>query len=83
MAITWRDTEVAASRLISRDCGTRSSARVELLGYVRHRAANEPEGNPMRPVERDRLQRGGGEPAAVNRRVVLGEHHVFPPLEHP
>ena len=39
----------------------------ELFGEVRHRAANEPETNPVRPVERDRLKRGGGEPAAVFR----------------
>src|SRR5215472_6750194 len=49
----------------------------ELLGHVRHGPANQPETDPVRPVEGDRLQRGGSEQATVNGGVVLGENHTF------
>jgi hypothetical protein len=39
----------------------------ELLGHVRDRAAHQMEGDPAGPVEGDRLQRDGGQPAAVDR----------------
>src|SRR5258708_11268609 len=55
----------------------------EFLGYLRHWAADQPEPNPPWPVERDRLQRRGGEPAALAPRVVLGQDHVGPALKHP
>jgi hypothetical protein len=39
----------------------------ELLRHVRDRAAHQVEGDPAGPVEGDRLQRDGGQPAAVDR----------------
>src|SRR6266702_5511844 len=55
----------------------------EFLGYVRHRAADKPEGDPVRPVEGHGLQRGGNEPAPMHRRVVFGQEHVRPALQDP
>jgi hypothetical protein len=39
----------------------------ELLRHVRDQAAHQVEGDPAGPVEGDRLQRDGGQPAAVDR----------------
>ena len=38
----------------------------ELLGDVRHSAADEPERDPVVPVESDGLERNGGETASVH-----------------
>jgi hypothetical protein len=42
---------------------------------VRNRAADQPEVNPFRPGEVDRLDGGGDQPVA-DRGAVGGEHHV-------
>lgn len=55
----------------------------ELLGDVRHRAADKPESHPVGPVENDGLERDGSESATVHRRAVLSEHHFLSPLDHP
>ncbi|MGI8449026.1 MAG: FAD-dependent oxidoreductase [Streptosporangiaceae bacterium] len=53
----------------------------EFLGDVRHGAADQPEGDPVRALERDGLERGSGEPGLVHRRVMLGQDHVGAALE--
>src|SRR5258708_12552451 len=55
----------------------------EFLGYLRHWAADQPEPNPPWPVERDRLQRRGGGPAAAHRRGGLRPDPVRPPPKAP
>src|SRR5262249_488871 len=50
---------------------------------IGHGPANQPEADRVRPVESDRLERGGGEPAAMNGGVMLGEHHAFAALDNP
>ena len=53
----------------------------EFLGQVGHRAADEPEADRARPAEGDGLQRDRGEPAAVHRRVMPGQHHAGAALQ--
>src|SRR5258706_6151768 len=55
----------------------------ELLCYLRHRTADQPERNPPWPVERNSFECRGGQPSPVDRGGVLGQGHVYPaPKEH-
>jgi hypothetical protein len=51
----------------------------ELLGDMGHRSADEPEGDAVRALEADGLERSRDQ--AADSGEVLGEHHVRAPLE--